>query len=111
MDMGAVMNMLGGGQAEALAARFGISPEQVREVMAKVGGQAEAGVTDTQTAAAGAAAETGVDPGIVEQLLAQVTGGGGAAGLLAMLDQNKDGSVVDDVMGLAGRLFGGTPKA
>ncbi|MBC8088620.1 MAG: DUF937 domain-containing protein [Phycisphaerae bacterium] len=32
--------------------------------------------------------------------------GGGLTGLMGMLDQNNDGSVTDDVMGMAGKLFG-----
>lgn len=31
---------------------------------------------------------------------------GGLTGLMGMLDQNNDGSVADDVMGMAGKLFG-----
>lgn len=31
---------------------------------------------------------------------------GGLSGLMGMLDQNHDGSVADDVMGMAGKLFG-----
>jgi hypothetical protein len=68
---------------------------------------------------------TGIDAGILKRMLpvvaAMAMGGlsrqgvslAGAApgGLLGMLtplvDQNRDGSVLDDVAGLAGRLFGG----
>ncbi len=34
------------------------------------------------------------------------SGSGGLTGLLGMLDQNHDGSVADDVLGMAGKLFG-----
>jgi hypothetical protein len=72
-----------------------------------------------------AAARTGIDAGILKQMLplvaAMVMGAlsrqsqsaapGQGAGLLSMLtpmlDQNRDGSVADDLLGMAGKLFGG----
>jgi hypothetical protein len=36
-----------------------------------------------------------------------VTAGGGLLGMLApLVDQNRDGSMLDDVLGQAGKLFG-----
>ncbi|MFN8557089.1 MAG: DUF937 domain-containing protein [Dehalococcoidia bacterium] len=74
-----------------------------------------------------AAAQTGIDPGILKRLLpmlaplvlaalsshaatsavpAQGAGGGGMAGaLMGMLDSNRDGSPVDDLLNLAKRFF------
>lgn len=70
--------------------------------------------------AAHAAQATGLSPAILAQLLPMVTtlaagtlaskasGPQGAAGtLLGMLDVNKDGNPLDDIMGFAGKLFGG----
>lgn len=73
-----------------------------------------------------AAGQTGIDPAILKQMLPIVaalamgamsrqsrTAGAGAAGgglasmLTPMLDQNRDGSVADDLLGMAGKLFGG----
>jgi len=35
-------------------------------------------------------------------------GGGGIMGMLApLVDQNRDGSIVEDLLGQAGKLFGG----
>lgn len=69
-----------------------------------------------------AAAQTGIDPGILKQMLPVVAAlamgamarqsSGSAAGptsggLASLLDQNRDGSVADDLLGMAGKLFGG----
>ena len=73
-----------------------------------------------------AAAQTGVDASILKQMLPVIAAmamgamakqtrsaapgaaGGGLASMLGpMLDQNRDGSVADDLLGLAGKLFGG----
>ncbi|MEO7998431.1 MAG: DUF937 domain-containing protein [Gemmatimonadaceae bacterium] len=52
----------------------------------------------------------GLDAGGLASMLGQernhITSSGGLGGLLGMLDQNKDGSLVDDVMGIAGKMFG-----
>lgn len=72
-----------------------------------------------------ASAQTGIDPGILKQMLpviaalamgamsrqSQSAGAGSGRGLASMLapmlDQNRDGSVADDLLGLAGKLFSG----
>jgi hypothetical protein len=72
-----------------------------------------------------ASAQTGIDPGILKQMLpviaalamgamsrqSQSAAAGSSSGLPSMLapmlDQNRDGSVADDLLGLAGRLFSG----
>ena len=68
-----------------------------------------------------ASAQTGIDPGLLEQMLpviaalamgamsrqSQSAGAGTSSGLASMLDQNRDGSVADDLLGLAGKLFSG----
>ena len=76
--------------------------------------------------AAKAAQATGLDPSILAQLLPMVTtlaagalhgssgpgagtaapGSGVAGTLMGMLDVNKDGNPLDDIMGMAGKLFG-----
>jgi hypothetical protein len=53
----------------------------------------------------------GLDAGGLASMLGQErqrinTNAGGLSGLMGMLDQNNDGSVTDDVMGMAGKLFG-----
>lgn len=41
-----------------------------------------------------------------DRLQAQAQGGGALGGLMSMLDRDKDGSVVDDVGGMVGKMFG-----
>ena len=53
----------------------------------------------------------GLDAGGLASMLGQErqqinTKAGALGGLMGMLDQNNDGSVTDDVMGMAGKLFG-----
>lgn len=78
------------------------------------------GGQDGATAVAAHAAQaTGLSPAILAQLLPMVatlaagtlaspaSGPQGAAGtLMGMLDVNKDGNPLDDIMGFAGKLFG-----
>jgi hypothetical protein len=77
-----------------------------------------------------ASAQTGIGADILKQMLPMVAtmvmgglakqnasggigaaasalGGGAGGGLLGMLDQNKDGSVADDVVGMLGKFLGG----
>lgn len=52
----------------------------------------------------------GLDAGGLASMLGnernRINSRGGLGGLMGMLDQNNDGSVVDDVMGIAGKMFG-----
>lgn len=41
-----------------------------------------------------------------DRLQTQTQGGGALGGLMSMLDRDKDGSVVDDVGGMVGKMFG-----
>lgn len=112
MDLGQLMQGLqafNAPQAAALGQRVGISPDQVGAILGHLGGQASAGVTDPTQAAAAAAHQNGVSPDVVGQLMGLLQGAGGAGNLMgtvtAMLDQNKDGSVLDELMGMAGGLL------
>lgn len=52
----------------------------------------------------------GLDAGGLASMLGnernRINSNGALGGLMGMLDQNNDGSVVDDVMGIAGKMFG-----
>ncbi len=82
-------------------------------------GQIFGGAGGAQAVTDHAAQATGLSPAILAQLLPMVTtlaagtlaskasGPQGAAGtLMGMLDVNKDGNPLDDIMGFAGKLFG-----
>ena len=137
MDIGALINMLGaaqGGQPQMgqaapgmgggldlgsllqMAQQMGFSPDQAGAVLGQLNNAAASGTTDIGAMASHAAGQTGMDAGMIGQLLQQMLGGmGGAAGegqlggMMGMaadlLDQNNDGSVVDDLMGMAGKML------
>jgi len=84
-------------------------------------GQIFGGAGGAQAVSDHAAQATGLSPAILAQLLPMVTtlaagtlagkasGPHGAGGtLMGMLDVNKDGNPLDDIMGFAGKLFGRT---
>ena len=52
-----------------------------------------------------AAAKTGLDAGILSQVVEQIGGEGSLARFTQMLDQDDDGSVLDDILGFASKLF------
>lgn len=101
-----------------LAAKVGISPEQVESAIGALG-QAHAAPTDTVTTAA---ASTGLSPDILQQIIGHIGGEGalaqfaallgaqGGDGMLGkiggMLDRDGDGNPLNDLSGMAGGLFG-----
>ncbi|MBY0519510.1 MAG: hypothetical protein K2P79_03685 [Sphingomonas sp.] len=103
-----------------LAAKVGLSPEQV-ETAVQALGQAHPAPGDTvQTAAA----STGLPADILQQIVGHIggegslaqfasllgAGGGGAGGMMGqisgMLDRDGDGNPINDLAGMAGGLFG-----
>lgn len=53
-----------------------------------------------------AAAKTGLDAGLLRQVVEQIGGEGSLARFSQMLDADHDGNPFDDIAGLAGKLFG-----
>lgn len=99
-----------------LAAKVGLSPEQVEGA---VGALAKSHTEQGDTLE-GAAAKTGLDTGVLSQIVEQV-GGEGSLGQYAnllsqdngimsklggFLDRDGDGSPLDDLQGMASGLFG-----
>ena len=98
-----------------LATKLGISPDMAEKAIAALGqSHGEAGDT-----VAGAAAKTGLDTGVLSQIVEQIGGEGSlgqyaqalqdnptAKGLLGMLDRDGDGNPLNDLAGLASGLFG-----
>jgi hypothetical protein len=97
-----------------LAAKVGIEPAQAEKAIAALGvAHQEPGDTITS-----AAAKTGLGTGTLTQIVDQIGGEGSlgefarmlnehpeAAGFLAKLDRDGDGSVLDDVVDIAKGLF------
>ena len=53
-----------------------------------------------------AAARTGMDAGVLGQIVSAIGGEGSLGNFASMLDLNGDGNPMDDIAGLAGKLFG-----
>lgn len=98
-----------------LASKLGLPPELAEKALAALG-QSHGEPGDTVAAAA---AKTGLDAGLLGQLVQQIGGEGSLgqfaqalqdnpqlSGVFKWLDQNGDGNPMDDMMGLAGKLFG-----
>jgi hypothetical protein len=111
-----ILGQLGGNAAIAdIAAKVGIDPAMAEKAIAALGvSHAEPGDTIE-----GAAAKTGLDTGTLGSIAEQL-GGEGALGQLSgllqsnpalanvagMLDRDGDGNPINDIMGMAGSLFG-----
>jgi len=100
-----------------LANKVGLDPAMAEKAVAALG-QAHAAPGDTVTTAA---AQTGLDAGVLSQIVSHIGGEGSlgqfsqllqdhpqAQSLLGMLDQNGDGNPLDDLAGMAKGLFGKT---
>ena len=98
-----------------LAAKLGLPPEIAEQAIAALG-QAHGEPGNTIE---GAAAKTGLDAGVLSQIVDQIGGEGSlgqyaqmlqdnpaAKGLLGMLDRDGDGNPLNDLAGLASGLFG-----
>ena len=98
-----------------MAAKLGLSPEMAEQAIAALG-QSHGEPGDTIT---GAAAKTGLDAGMLSQIVEQIGGEGSlgqyaqalqdnpvAKGLLGMLDRDGDGNPLNDLAGIAAGLFG-----
>lgn len=98
-----------------MAAKLGIPAEVAEKAIAALG-QSHGEPGDTIQ---GAAAKTGLDAGVLGQIVQQIGGEGSlgqyaqelqnnpqASGILGMLDRDGDGNPLNDVLGMASGLFG-----
>lgn len=98
-----------------LAEKLGIPSELAEKAIAALG-QSHGEPGDT---IAGAAAKTGLDAGTIGQIVEQIGGEGSLgqyaqalqdnpqlSGVFKWLDQDGDGNPLDDIAGMAGKLFG-----
>ena len=112
------------GALAQLAAKVGLPADQVQSVSETLLAKMQGGSTPEQ-AAADTAAETGMDPSqvtamgsaIADHVGADGAGGlmeklGGSAGIMStvsgLLDRDGDGNPINDIMGMAKGLFGGS---
>lgn len=112
-----LLGQLGGGTDIAnLAAKIGIDPALAEKAIAALG-QAHQQPGDTVSAAA---AKTGLEAGVLQQIVEQIGGEGSlgsfsrllqdhpqASGLLGALDRDGDGNPLDDIAGMAKGFLGG----
>ena len=85
-----------------LASKVGIPPEMAEKAIAALG-RAHQQPGDTVAAAAAA---TGLDAGVLNQIVAQIGGEGSLTAFAGMLDRDGDGNPINDIMGMASSLFG-----
>lgn len=98
-----ILGQLGGAdQVGKIAGQFGLSDEQVKMAMAALG-QAHAEPGDT---VASAAQSTGLSADTLQGILGQIGGEGALGQISGMIDRDGDGNPVNDLMGMAGKLFG-----
>lgn len=85
-----------------LAAKVGIDPAMAEKAIAVLG-QTHQMEGDT---VALAAEKTGLDTGVLSQIVAQIGGEGSLTSFASMLDKDGDGSPLNDIVGMASGLFG-----
>lgn len=85
-----------------LAAKLGIDPKLAEQAIAALG-KTHTMDGDTVTLAA---EKTGMAPDILNQIVGAIGGEGSLAHFAAILDQDKDGNPLNDILGMAKGLFG-----
>lgn len=85
-----------------LAAKVGIPPEMAEKAIVALG-KAHQQQGDTVE---GAAAATGIDAGVLAQIVQQIGGEGSLTNFASMIDKDGDGNPLDEIMGIASGLFG-----
>lgn len=85
-----------------MAEKLGIDPEMAAKAVAALG---EAHQDDRDTIEV-AQEKTGLDPDMLNSIRDQIGGEGSLGKFASMLDQDGDGNPLNDVMGMAGKLFG-----
>ncbi len=85
-----------------MATKLGIDPKLAEQAVAALGeAHQQPGDTVQQ-----AAAKTGLDASVVSQIVEHIGGEGSLGQFAQMLDQDHDGSPLDDIAGFASKLFG-----
>lgn len=99
-----ILSSVGG--LEAVAAKLGLSPEQMQALMTEIGGKIAGGETDV-AALATTAAEHGVSADKLQELFAHFGGPEAVLGKIGSLfDRDGDGNPLGELGALAKGLFG-----
>lgn len=85
-----------------MAEKLGLDPAVAEKAVAALG-EAHAEPGDTVGLAA---AKTGLDTGTLSQIVEQIGGEGALGRFTQMLDSDGDGNPLNDIAGMAGKLFG-----
>lgn len=85
-----------------MATKLGIDPADAEKAIAALV-EAHHEPDDTVTLAAG---KTGLDAGVLSQIVDQIGGEGSLAQFKEILDADDDGNPFDDIAGFAGKFFG-----
>ncbi len=85
-----------------LAEQVGLDPDIVENAI-KALGRSHPAEGDTVELAS---TETGLDSNILNTILEKIGGEGSLGGFASMLDLDGDGNPLDDIAGMAGKLFG-----
>ncbi|MCU0729694.1 MAG: hypothetical protein MUF41_06310 [Sphingopyxis sp.] len=98
-----LMGQLGGAERIGqLASQLGLSEAQVQQAMAALG-QAHAEPGDTVQSAA---AQTGLSTDTLSQLMQGIGGENALGQISGLIDRDGDGNPLNDIAGIAGKLFG-----
>ena len=85
-----------------MATKVGIDPKLAEQVVAALGeAHQQPGDTVSQ-----AAAKTGLDAGVVSQIVEHIGGEGSLGKFASMIDQDGDGNPLDEIAGFASKLLG-----
>jgi len=85
-----------------LAKQVGLDPQMVEMAIAALG---KTHVMEGDTVSL-AAEKTGISPAVLTQIVSAIGGEGSLGHFAQMLDADKDGNPLDDILGMAGKLFG-----
>lgn len=85
-----------------LAAKVGIDPAMAEKAIAALG-QTHQMEGDTVELAS---AKTGLDAGVLNQIVEQIGGEGSLTQFASMIDRDGDGNIIDDITDIASGLFG-----
>lgn len=85
-----------------MAEKLGLDPAVAAKAVAALGEAHQAPGDTVQEAAA----KTGLDAGILSQIVEQVGGEGSLGRFTQMLDSDGDGNPLNDIAGMAGKFFG-----